>query len=95
LAWARAALNKADGVRVDVRGENLLGILGDNNHVGSLLPQAEYPVDFLRSRVIAPDDFVGFRREVDFPFGDGQTVRGSQGPEVNRRQRHLGSQIDH
>jgi hypothetical protein len=63
--------------------------------VGSLLPQAEYPVDFLRSRVIASDDFVGFCREIDFSFGDGQTVRGAQSPEVNRRQRLLRNQIDH
>src|ERR1035441_4681049 len=76
-AWAGAALNEADGVRVDVRGINLLGILGHDYHVRPLLPQAQYPVDFLRSRVIASDDFVGFRREVDFSFGDGQTVRGA------------------
>jgi hypothetical protein len=42
-----------------------------------LLPQAEYPIDFLRRRVIASDDLVGFSREIDFPFSDGQTMRGA------------------
>ncbi|PYU83154.1 MAG: hypothetical protein DMG50_09165 [Acidobacteria bacterium] len=60
----------------------------------SVLTGAENPINALRGRIVAADDLVRLCGEVELAAGERQTMRGAQCPEIDRRQRLSGCEID-
>ena len=73
----------------------MFGILRNHNHVGAVLAQTENPINQVRRGIVAADDFAALGGEINFPIGDGESMRRTQGPEFHRRQGFLGHQVNH
>ena len=82
-AGAASLLDDADGVRVDVRREELLPVLGDHDHVRPVLAQAEQPVDLVRLRVVASDRHAALGGEIRLAIGEPEAVRAAERGDVN------------
>ena len=71
----------------------MLQILCNEDHVGSILADAQHPVDPLRQRIVATDRLVGLRREIQFAALEIQAVGGMQRSQIDRRQGFARGQI--
>src|SRR6516164_4197393 len=84
----------ADGIRIDVGGENPTGILRHHQHVSTVLADAEYPVDLLATGIVAADRLASFSSEIDSASHPREAMWRTQPTEVYRRERLLGYQIN-
>jgi hypothetical protein len=87
--------NDADSSRTNVGSENAIEGCGDDDHVCSVLPRPYQPINSLRRRVVTTSNLIGFRREIQLPSSEDQSMRGMQRTEINGRQSLLSGEIDH
>ena len=64
------------------------------DHVSPILAGAEDPIDVLRGWIVAADDLIRLRREIEFAAREIQSVSGMQRAEIDGGQRLAGNQID-
>ena len=81
-----ALLDDGHGGGTDIRGDDPLQVVRNENHVSPVLAGAEHPIDLLRRRIVAADHLGGFGREPDFAAHEHQAVRSAQRAEIDRRQ---------
>ena len=79
-------LDDADRGGVHVRSEEAVETLGDEDHVRAILAGAEDPIDALRCGIVASDDFVRLRSEIELAACVVEAVSRMQRAEIDRRQ---------
>ena len=88
------SLDDAHCSRADIGGDDALSVVGDIDHVGSILTRAEDPIDFAGCGIVTADRLGGLSRKPRLTRYKRKAMGTSERTQINGGQSFLADKID-